>query len=69
MDNNSNIKKQSGALAAMRAVFFSFVGVRSKSEYQADITRLTMGQLVVAGIVGALLFVFSLVAVVYFVTR
>lgn len=69
MANNSNTKKQSGAFSAMRAVFFSFVGVRSKSEYQADIARLTMGQLVVAGIVGALLFVFTLVAVVYFVTR
>jgi hypothetical protein len=69
MENTSSNQKQSGAFAAMRAVFFSFIGVRSKSEYQADITRLTMGQLVVAGIVGAILFVLTLVALVYFVTR
>lgn len=69
MADTGNTQKQSGAFAAMRAVFFSFIGVRSKSEYQADITRLSMGQLVVAGIIGAILFVFTLVAVVYFVTR
>ena len=69
MANTSINQKQSGAFSAMRAVLWSFIGVRSKSEYQADITRLTMGQLVVAGIVGALLFILMLVVVVYFVTR
>jgi hypothetical protein len=69
MENTSINQKQAGAFSAMRAVLWSFIGVRSKSEYQADITRLTMGQLVVAGIVGALLFILMLVVVVYFVTR
>lgn len=69
MVDTDNTKKQTGAFAAMRAVFFSFVGVRSKSEYQADINRLTMGQLIVAGIIGAILFVLTLITLVYFVTR
>lgn len=53
----------------MRAVLWSFIGIRSKSEYQADITRLTMTQIIVAGVIGAILFVMTLLLVVYFVTR
>lgn len=62
-------KNKLGALHAMRAVLWSFIGIRSKSEYQADITRLTMGQIIVAGVIGAILFVMTLLLVVYFVTK
>ena len=69
MKNTSENQKKTGAWPAMRAILWSFIGVRSKAEYEADITRLTMTQLVIAGIVGALLFVLSLVVLVYFVTH
>jgi amino acid transporter len=62
-------KKHVGAIHAMRAVLWSFFGVRDKSEYHADINRLTMPQIIVAGIVGAVLFVLTLLILVYFVTR
>ena len=54
---------------AVRAVLWGFFGVRSKSEYQADITRLNMTQIIVSGIIGAILFVLTLLLIVYFVTR
>lgn len=69
MTDSSGSNKKSGALHAMRAVLWSFFGVRSKDEYQADINRLTMTQIIVAGIFGAVLFVMSLLLLVYFVTR
>jgi hypothetical protein len=69
MNNDSSKPKQMSALHAIKAVLWSFVGIRSKSEYQADITRLTMTQVVVAGIIGAVLFVLTLVLLVNFVTR
>ena len=69
MTEGSESKKKSSALHAMRAVLWSFFGVRSKSEYQADITRLTMTQIIVSGIIGAILFVMTLLILVYFVTR
>jgi hypothetical protein len=68
MDSSGN-KKQSSSLHAMRAVLWSFFGVRSKSEHQADVTRLTMTQIVVSGVIGAILFVTTLLTLVYFVTR
>jgi Protein of unknown function (DUF2970) len=60
---------KTSALSGMRAVLWSFFGVRSKSEHQADITRLSMTQIIVSGVIGAVLFVSSLIALVYFVTR
>ena len=69
MTSNDENQKRATPLHAMRAVLSSFLGVRSKSEYQADITRLTMTQLIVAGVIGAILFVLLLVVLVNFVTR
>jgi Protein of unknown function (DUF2970) len=69
MTEGTESKSKTGALHAMRAVLWSFIGIRSKSEYQADITRLTMGQIIVAGVIGAILFVMTLLLVVYFVTK
>jgi len=69
MNDDSNKSNKISALHAIKAVLWSFVGIRSKSEYQADINRLTMTQVVVAGIIGAVLFVLTLVLLVNFVTR
>lgn len=69
MTEGSENQKQPSALHAIRAVLWGFFGVRSKSEYQADISRLTMNQIIVTGVIGAFLFVMTLVLVVYFVTR
>jgi hypothetical protein len=69
MTEGKGSQHKSSALHAVRAVLWSFIGIRSKSEYEADITRLTMTQIVVAGIIGAVLFVLMLLLLVYFVTR
>jgi len=57
------------ALRAARAVFWSFLGVRRGRDYQTDAIHLTPLQVVVAGIIGALLFIGTLLLLVYFVTR
>jgi hypothetical protein len=54
---------------AFIAVFWSFLGIRKDSEYQTDITKLTIGQVIFAGVVCTLLFISSLVTLVYFVTQ
>ena len=56
-------------LQAARAVFWSFFGVRRRTDYDSDALRLTLGQVVVAGIIGAALFVAVLLGVVYLVTH
>ena len=54
---------------AFVAVFWSFFGVRKGKDYDVDVTSLTPGQVIVAGLISALAFVGVLVAIVYFVTR
>ena len=51
-----------------RAVFWSFFGVRKKKDYDSDSASISPVQVIVAGIVGAALFVLTLVMIVKLVT-
>lgn len=54
---------------AFKAVFWSFLGVRRRSEYEADTQRLKIQHVVAAGLVSAALFVLVLFGIVKLVTR
>jgi len=54
---------------AFKAVFWSFFGVRRRSEYEADTQRLKPQHVIAAGLVSAVVFVLVLFAVVKLVTR
>ena len=54
---------------AFKAVFWGFLGVRRKSEYEADTQRLKPQHVIAAGLVAAALFVLVLFGVVKLVTR
>ncbi len=56
-------------LQAAKTVFWSFFGIRKRAEYEKDAGSLTLPQVVVAGIIGALIFVLSLVTLVHFIPR
>ncbi len=52
-----------------KAVFWSFLGIRRRAEYEQDAVTLTPVQVIVAGIIGAVVFVLSLVMLVRYITR
>ena len=54
---------------AFRAVFWSFFGVRRRSEYEADTQRLKPRHVIAAGLVSAVAFVLVLFGIVQVVTR
>jgi hypothetical protein len=54
---------------AFKAVFWSFLGVRKRAEYEADTKRLTPQAVIAAGLVMAALFVLALFGIVKLVTR
>jgi Protein of unknown function (DUF2970) len=54
---------------AFQAVFWSFFGVRKTVDYDHDVVALTPGQVIFAGVISALVFIFSILLLVYFVTR
>ena len=51
-----------------KAVFWLFFGVRKKKDYESDSMSISPVQIVVAGIIGAALFVLTLIMVVKLVT-
>ena len=51
----------------MKAVAWSFFGVRRSSEYERDVNQLTPVHVIVAGVIGAAVFVGVLVLVVNWV--
>jgi hypothetical protein len=51
-------------LKAMKAVFWSFFGIRKRSDYEQDQKQLNPVHVIIAGIIGAALFVGLLVMLV-----
>jgi hypothetical protein len=56
-------------IRAFKAVFWGFLGVRRRSDYESDTQRLKPQAVIAAGLVSAAVFVLALFAVVHFVTR
>lgn len=54
---------------AARAVFWGFFGVRKKSDFESDAMHLTPVQVIIVGLVSAVLFVLTVLTVVVLVTR
>jgi len=58
-------KRQAGFGATMRAVFWSFFGVRKRKDYEHDAAHLNPIHLIVAALIGVLIFIGILVLVVH----
>jgi Protein of unknown function (DUF2970) len=63
----SDAPRKAGPLQVAKAVLWSFLGIRRRAEHEADLVRLTPLQVIVAGLIGAVLFVGTLVLIVRFV--
>lgn len=51
-------------MEAAKAVFWSFLGIRRRSDYDADAAKLTPVQVIVAGIIAGIVFVVTVLLVV-----
>ncbi len=54
---------------AFRAVFWSFLGVRKRADYESDTQSLKPQHVIAAGLVSAALFVLALFVLVQLLTR
>jgi hypothetical protein len=54
-------------LTVMRAVFWSFLGIRRSRDYQADIAQIRPIHVFAGGLLGAALFIGALLCFVFFV--
>ncbi len=58
------MKKQSSFLQSMKAVMWGFLGVRKKSGLQDDVASLSFVHIILAGILGAVVFMAVLLLIV-----
>ncbi|MDQ1831361.1 DUF2970 domain-containing protein [Massilia scottii] len=63
-ESTSGAKASFGA--TMKAVFWSFLGIRKRSDYEKDSASLNPVHVVIAGLIGVMLFIGVLVALVKF---
>lgn len=61
-------KRDAGPLDVARAVFWSFLGIRKRTAHEKDFVTLKPLQVIMAGIVGAVIFVICLVTLVRYIT-
>ena len=65
--SDSPVHRKGSFLQTMRAVGWSFFGVRRSADYAQDVQKLNPVHVVIAGVVGALLFIAVLVLLVRWV--
>jgi amino acid transporter len=58
--------RKAGFAATMKAVFWSFFGIRKRSDYESDAANLNPVHVIIAAVIGAALFIGILVTVVHF---
>lgn len=59
--------KKASPLQVAKAVFWSFLGIRKRRDYEADSVELKPRQVIVAGLIGAALIVSGLILLVRYV--
>jgi hypothetical protein len=64
VSHETTVKSKSSVLRTVRAVAWSFVGLRQRSEFEKDTLQLNPIHLVIAGFIGVALFVGALVILV-----
>ncbi|MBC3832120.1 DUF2970 domain-containing protein [Undibacterium amnicola] len=57
-------KRKASFLATMKAVLWSFLGIRKKSAYEQDAAQLNPVHVIIAGLIGAAIFITVLVLIV-----
>ena len=57
-------RRKASFAATMKAVFWSFFGVRRKGDYEQDAAQLNPVHVLIAGLIGALIFIATLVVIV-----
>jgi hypothetical protein len=60
-------RKKASPLQVAKAVFWSFLGIRKRRDYETDSVEIKPQQVIIAGLVGAAILVLSLILLVHFV--
>ncbi|PSJ18700.1 DUF2970 domain-containing protein [Nitrosomonas supralitoralis] len=64
MNKNTERKSSASIWQIAKAVMFAFMGIRKKSDLEHDAATLTPAQVIIGGIIGAIIFVLGVMLVV-----
>ena len=64
MNEQANKPAKASVVQIAKAVLFAFMGIRKKSDLEHDAATLTPAQVIIGGIIGAILFVFGVMLIV-----
>ena len=67
MSTPDDRQRKASPLEVAKAVFWSFLGIRKRAAHESDMARLKPAHVIIAGIVGAVIFVTGLILIVRFV--
>lgn len=68
MTEPEHTPRKATPLEVARAVFWSFLGIRKRAAHERDAVTIKPVQVIVAGIIAAVIFVLGLVTLVRFIT-
>jgi hypothetical protein len=63
-DMNKPAQRKASFVATVKAVLWSFFGVRKRSDYEKDAQQLNPVHVIIAGIIAAIIFVATLLLIV-----
>jgi hypothetical protein len=66
-DLKQAVQREGSFLQTMKAVAWSFFGVRKGSDYEKDVSQLNPVHVVIAGVIGAAIFIVALLLLVNWV--
>jgi hypothetical protein len=66
-DLKAAVRRKASFLQTMQAVAWSFFGVRKSADYAKDVSQLNPVHLVIAGVLGAVVFIAVLLTLVNFI--
>jgi hypothetical protein len=67
MDEQDVVKRKASFAATVKAVLWSFFGVRKRRDYEKDAAQLNPVHVLVAGVAAVALFILILLTIVHFV--
>jgi hypothetical protein len=60
-------KKGASPWEVAKAVFWSFLGIRRRAQHEKDVGRLKPAQVIIAGLIGALIFVVAIASLARYI--
>jgi len=69
MNPSQHPRQKASIIQVAKAVFFSFLGVRKRKDYESDSAKITLIQVIVAGLIGVAILIAGLLLLVSVVIK